>query len=67
MSVCKRLLTVFPSLFKFEKCGVLFSDPVSKELFKISLPTDGSIEAQNKEFDNLIKFPTDIGCTVVAI
>ena len=65
-SVCRRLLEVFPSLFRFERCGVLFVDTNSKELFKITLPSSNE-DNQRREFENLVYFPIDMGCTGVAI
>lgn len=35
MSVVKRVAEVFPKLFRFKECGVLFIDPINQGLFKI--------------------------------
>lgn len=64
--LCRRMLKVFPTLFKFEKCSVLFVASDDKKLFKIQLPSEEE-EGQNKEFQNVVYFPMDMGCTGVAI
>lgn len=35
VSICKWIMDVFPKLFKFQSCGVLFMDNKTNELFKI--------------------------------
>jgi hypothetical protein len=35
ISICKWIMDVFPKLFKFQSCSVLFMDHQKKELFKI--------------------------------
>ena len=41
-------------------------DTHSKELFRMTLPAPNE-ESQSREFENLVYFPVDMGCTGVAI
>lgn len=78
VSVIKRVSEVFPKLFRFKECGVLFIDSANQGLFKIQLlsqekrdsaklDTDEQLINQGKDYENVIYFPKDIGCTGLAI
>jgi hypothetical protein len=58
---------VFPKLFNFEACGLLFMDPIHKELFKIQFLDKKEDYEGAKEYDCIIKFPMNIGVTSLAI
>lgn len=69
MSICKWIMNVFPKLFGFEYCGVLFVDSVSNDLFKIQFqPSDEhETKARIRDFDSIVLFPMNIGSTGQAI
>lgn len=69
MSILKKVINVFPSLFRFEACMLLFVNSKEKELFKVQYHemTDQERKQTAKEFDNVVTFPLNLGCTGQAI
>lgn len=76
--MAKALMDIFPPLFKFKACGVMFIDKKSQDMFSIQFltqeqrdkeKTDTEVRLMNqiKDFDNIVKYPKDTGCTGQAI
>ncbi len=74
----KQLIDVLPKIFNFQGCGVTFVDTKSQDLFSINFLTKDQIKAglkdpdiaqlnQIKDFDSVVKYPQDTGCTGQAI
>lgn len=73
-TLCEKVSVIFPKLFNFEACAVLFFDKSSGELFSIKqaqietkLLRKDSNEEVIKDNDKVVKYPTDLGCTGLAI
>ena len=76
VSIFAKIKEIFPELFHFQHCGVLFVDPVTHELFQLQSSKDEAskvndpeefMKIEMKQFQNVIKFPINIGITGQAI
>ena len=69
MNILKKVVKVFPALFRFEECMLLFVNSKENELFKVQYHelTEQEKKAKQKEFDNICTFPLHLGCTGQAI
>jgi hypothetical protein len=60
--LCDYMMKEFPKVFCFERCGVLFQDRKSSNLFRFT------VRASKKgEEVSINTYPNNIGCTGVSI
>ena len=52
---------MFPALFGFQACSLLFVDVITKQLFKIQFKPKQ--ERELKPFDSIVIYPANMGCT----
>lgn len=63
VSLAKALCELFPKLFGFQSCGIMFYEEKSNDLFSIQHSSD----AKAKDYDSVIKYPKENGFTGSAI
>jgi len=69
VNICKWILEVFPISLGFNPVEYYFWTSISNELFKIQFHKLTEIEKESlmKDYDNVVTFPLNIGCTGLAI
>ena len=66
VGLCEKLIELLPKLYRFSKCGVMFYDNKTDDLFSIQL-NQSEQGSRTKEYDNVVKYPKESGCTGTAI
>ena len=66
VGLCVKLIELLPKLYRFKACGVMFYDHKTDDLFSIQLNQEEQ-GSRTKEYDNVVKYPKENGCTGTAI